>query len=144
MLRNTISFSLLALLPLFWFGAVAGAQSTPEVLSIELNKLEQAGSACRFHLVVENSSDIAFTKFSANLVFFDLDGVISTRISVDLGKLRPNKTFVMSFAVESLNCVDVGRVLLNEVTECQHSAKTEFDCTDAVRVNYRGPVELLK
>ena len=124
--------------------ATASAEATSQVLSIELNKLEQAAEACLFYLIIENSSDFAFAKFTTELVFFDRSGVILSRFPLEFPRLRPNKNHVISFTLSPLNCVDVGRVLLNEITECEHTGETEFDCMDAVEVTHRGIVELVK
>ena len=110
------------------------AQSAPKVLTMDLNALKQGDDACEVFLVIENASDLAFATFSADLGFFDKGGVVLSRLTVDIGKLRPNKRHVMSFRVNDLKCDDVGSVLLNEIADCQHSAGADFDCTDAVRV----------
>lgn len=144
MVRHAIKICVLPLALAVGAPAVAGAQSTAQVLSIELNKLEQAGDGCRFYLVIENGSDIAFAKFTVDLVFFEQGGVILSRVPVELPRLRPKKNHVMSFTLSSLNCMDVGRVLLNEVSECRHTGDTDFDCMDAVAVSHRGMVELVK
>lgn len=119
-----------------------GAQS--KALSIELNRLEQDGAACRFDLVIANRLTVAFSRFSADLVFFDQEGVITTRASTHFGRLRANKTHLRSFVLSPFTCASVARVLLNDIIECDHDGGDSFDCLDAVVVSHRGPVTLMK
>ncbi len=143
MIRYALRVSVLVLLLVAGLAAAAGAQSSPETLYIELNKVEQADRGCRLYLLVENGSDIAFANLTVGLVFFDPDNVIRARSPIDLGRLRPNKTHVLSFTLE-VNCADVGQVLLNKIVSCEHTAGTGYDCMDAIKVGHRGRVELLK
>ncbi len=122
--------------------ATAGAQST--ALSIELNRLEQDGEGCRFDLVIANRLEVAFSSFSADLVFFDHDGVITTRASTHFGRLRPLKTHLRSFVLSPFDCGNVARVLLNDIIQCGHDQGEAFDCLDAVEVSHRGAVALVK
>jgi hypothetical protein len=122
--------------------AAAGAQS--KALSIELNRLEQDGAGCRFDLVIANRLEVAFSRFSTDLVFFDAEGVITTRASTHFGRLRPRKTHLRSFVLSPFTCTSVDRVLLNDVIECGHDGGDGFDCLDAVEVSHRGTVTLVK
>ncbi len=122
--------------------ATAGAQS--KALSIELNRLEQDGEGCRFDLVIANRLEVAFSSFSADLVFFGHDGVIITRASTHFGRLRPLKTHLRSFVLSPFDCASVARVLLNDIIECGHDQGEAFDCLDAVEVSHRGAVALVK
>lgn len=142
MLRPAVKICGLAIALVVGTAATVDAQA--EALTIELNRLVQDGEGCRFDLIIENALDIGFARFSADLVFFDHSGVVSARAAAHFGRLRPNKTHLRSFVLSSLNCADVGRVLLNEVTACQHTAETEFDCMDAIEVRHRGGVDLIK
>lgn len=144
MVRYTVGIGVLALSLAAAAASASYAQSTTPVLSIELNKLEQDGDECRFYLVIENGSDVAFAKFNTEMVFFDRRGVIVSRGTVDFAGLRPHKTHVMSFVFGPLDCTNVGRVLLNQVIECEHTAGTQLDCMDAIDVSHRGTVELVK
>ena len=120
------------------------ALAQSQMLLIQLNKVEPSGDGCQFHLVVENRSETTFDVFSADLVFFDPDGVLSSRSTVSFGKLRPNKTHLRSFVFPTLACGSVGQVLVNDVVQCQISPAREIDCLDAVAVDYKGAVALVK
>ena len=74
--------------------------------------------------------------------FFDRDGVILTRRVLDLGRLKPHKTQVLSFPMESFRCEQLGEVLLNEALSGGDGAAA--DCTDLVQVSHRGGVPFVK
>jgi hypothetical protein len=141
-LAKVLKFGALALL---WLSLGVGpvlAQS--QMILIQLNKVEPSGQGCQFHFVVENKSETTFKVFSADLVFFDPDGVLSSRSTVSFGKLRPNKTHLTSFVFPTLTCGAVGQVLVNELVECQTSPAREIDCLDAIELDYKGTVTLAK
>ncbi len=142
MLRHVFTSSLMALM---LAGASAGpVRAAPELLSIELNRLEQVAEGCRFDLVIENASEVAFARLSTEFVMFDRGGVISARATTHFGRLRPNKTHVRSFVFPAIDCADVGRVLLSEVVACEHAGPSDLDCMDAIEVSHRGGVALIK
>ena len=116
------------------------AQPAPELLSIELNGLNQNAGACQIYVVIDNVSRVAFAKFSTDLVLFDKGGLILKWLTTDFGRLRPNKIHVMSFVVDPLECAAVGRVVLNDVIDCEHDGSAGVDCVDAIRLSHRGDV----
>jgi|GEM_PF-4086895 len=124
-------------------GLASAAERLPtQPLKLELNKLEAADSACRVNFVVRNGGEDALTGVTADLVFFDRDGVILTRRVLDLGRLKPHKTQVLSFPMESFRCEQLGEVLLNEALSGGDGAAA--DCTDLVQVSHRGGVPFVK
>ncbi|MDP6805273.1 MAG: hypothetical protein QF902_08065 [Rhodospirillales bacterium] len=118
----------------------AGAQPAPEMLSIELNALNQNAAACQVYVVIDNVSEVAFAKFSTDLVLFDKGGLILKRLTTDFGRLRPNKIHVMSFVVDPLDCAAIGRVVLNDVIDCEHDGSNSVDCIDVIRLSYQGDI----
>ncbi len=140
------TFGLLALIVAISFGSaqLARAQSQEPILDLELNRVQQVSEACQFTLVVRNRSQIDFSTVIADLVFFDQNGVISSRRSVDLGRIRPSKTQVLGFALKEVECMNLSQVLLNEVPECQQMTAEQIDCTALTRVSYRSEVEFVK
>ncbi len=126
------------------FAAAAGARAQTEILSVELNKVEQTEEGCRFSLLIENESDVAFAEFGMDLAFFDQGGVLATRVTANFGKLRRDKIHLRTFVIQSLDCNVVGRVLLNDVTVCRHDSDAPLDCLEAVDVSHRGDVAFVK
>jgi hypothetical protein len=113
-------------------GAAAPALAASGV-SIELNRLEAREQSCRVSLVVGNPGDKAFDSLKLDLVFFDKEGVISRRLSVEAGPVRAAKTSVKLFDANDTPCGDVSRVLLNDVTACGD----EQDCLALVSTSSR-------
>ena len=141
MLRYSLHVCAVAILV---FAAAAGARAQSEILSVELNKVEQSEEGCRFSLLIENESDIAFAEFGMDLALFDQGGVLATRVTANIGKLQPDKIHLRTFVIESLDCSGVGRVPLNDVTACRHDSSAPLDCLEAVDVSHRGAVALVK
>jgi len=109
--------------------APAGETGT---LSIQLNKLEADGDACRAYIVLENASGIAFEGLRLDLVLFDVDGVIARRLAVDAAPLAAGKTSVRVFGIGNVACDDIGRVLLNDILVCQDAAGDRTDCMEHI------------
>ncbi len=120
------------------------AQGEKPDLSIELNTTKPLKDACQLMMVIDNRSGIRFNKFTVELVLFDKTGVITKQVFAAIGALRPMMNHFVSFPIEDVNCDDLGRVLLNEVTECEYEAEAKFDCTEVVAVKHRGTVPLVK
>jgi hypothetical protein len=97
-------------------------------LSVQLNKLEADGDACRAYIVLENESGIAFEGLRLDMVLFDVDGVIARRLAVDAAPLAAGKTSVRVFGISNLACDNIGRVLLNDILVCQDATGDRTDC----------------
>ncbi|HSM27229.1 MAG TPA: Tat pathway signal sequence domain protein [Thioalkalivibrio sp.] len=118
----------LLLLSLFaWTLPTALAEETG-ALSVQLNKLEADGDACRAYIVLENASDITFEGLRLDMVLFDVDGVIARRLAVDAAPLAAGKTSVRVFGISNLACDNIGRVLLNDILVCQDATGDRTDC----------------
>lgn len=120
----------------------AGAQS--DELRIELNRLEKRAAGCRVHLVLENTSPRAYTSYRLDLVVFGADGVIARRLALETAPLRASKTMVKEFELIDLTCKQVGRILLNDVSQCEFVGGQSDDCIAATRVSSRGAVPFVK
>ncbi len=114
-------------------------------LNIELNKLEEADGACRAYLLFENKTAGEFRSLKLDLVMFGLDGVISKRLAIEGGPLPKDKTSVKLFEISGLKCDTIGRILLNDVINCQNSAGEKMDdCIDIVTTSSRNNITLFK
>jgi hypothetical protein len=113
-------------------------------LSVQLNKLEADGDACRAYIVLENRSDLAFETLRLDMVLFDVDGVIARRLAVDAAPLPAGKTSVRVFGISNLACGDIGRVLLNDVLACQDAAGERRDCMDLIAPDSIANVPFIK
>ncbi len=130
-------------IPLFGLSSSA-AEPVQLDLTIELNRTEQLGEACQLLMVIGNHSPLTFSKLTAELVLFDKKGLITRRVSAPIGPVRPKKTLVVAFPIKNLRCDELARVLLNEITECEHSGEQPLDCTMAIKVEHRGATVFMK
>ena len=137
MLRKAAACSVFGLV--FLYCASVGAQT----VTVELNKLEQQENACRAYLVLENTAE-AFTQFKLDLVMFDAEGIVAKRLIVDASPLRTDKTSVKLFDIAGLQCVDIDRVLINDVPTCHDGAQTRSDCVDLVEARSVASAALIK
>ena len=132
--------ALLALLPI----GVPAAQPVSERLSMELNKVEPVDDVCSLYFVVTNRFESRFDELAADLVMFDGEGIILSRLTVDLGPIRARKTKVVTFPIQSLDCGRLGHILLNEMAACTPPPGESFDCTEVVGISSRSPVGFIK
>jgi len=132
------------LLITLWALAPTALAETPGSLSIQLNKLEADGDTCRAYIVLENRSDLSFEALRLDLVMFDVDGVIARRLAVDAAPLAANRTSVRVFAISSLACDNIGRVLLNDVLACADTSGERTDCMDRIAPESIAGVPFIK
>jgi len=133
----------LALIFTFLVGLPA-ALAAADGVSIELNKLEPNGGACRAHLVLENGTGSAFETLKLDLVMFDTEGVVARRLAVETASLPAGKTSLKVFDIDGLACEAVGRVLLNDVMACADASGARDDCLALVTPSARGTVAFIK
>jgi len=134
----------LPILLLALLGAAAPTLAAENGVSVELNKLEPNGAACRAYLVLENGTGSAFGTLKLDLVMFDSDGVVAKRLAVETAPLPAGKTSLKVFDIEGLACEAVGRVLLNDVMACADASGARDDCLGLVAPAARGPVAFIK
>ena len=122
----------------------AGTAATAEGISLELNKVTKKGDACRLTFVLNNQTDVMFSKFEFDFAFFDADGNVITNLSVDFRRLRPLKTVVQYFDAPAPTCEDLARVLLNDVVSCEPAGVRGTDCLDLIQTSSRGEIDFFK
>jgi len=133
------TFLLFALL-----GVAAPARAADGAVTVELNKLEPNGAACRAYLVLENGTESAFASLKLDLVMFDADGVVAKRLAVETAPLPAGKTSLKAFDVDGLACAEIGSVLLNDVMACADASGARDDCLALVTPSARGPVAFIE
>lgn len=105
-------------------GNVAMAQESPAgedaapSLSVELNALQPSERGCRFTFVATNRLGGELSNVAFELVLFDKAGMVNRITVVDFKDLSQGKTKVRQFDFPSVKCDDLGRVLVNDATEC--------------------------
>lgn len=122
----------------------ADVSAQTDALSIELNRLEQRDEGCRVHLVLDNPSAHPYSSYRLDLVIFAVDGVIARRLALEAAPLHAHKTMVKEFEIEALACSQVGRILLNDVSNCRSDAADIDDCVSTARLSSRASVSFVK
>jgi len=132
MIRPILALVPIALLAL---PAPAPAQGTGRI-GVELNKLEQAGDACRTYFVFRNGLDAGLDNLRLDLFLFDGEGVILSGVAIDSEAVAPGRTRVRVFELPGLECGAIGQVLLNGVMDCAGAAAP--GCAGALGVSSRA------
>lgn len=132
---------------LFLFLVLAGSGFTVHAqgkLTVELNKLEERGDACRAYLVTENGTGTAFSAFTLDLVVFDHDDVIARRLAVDVSPLSVGKTRIRLFDLQGMSCRSLGRIVINDVLTCRDQSGPRDDCINFIEPRSRAGVPLVE
>lgn len=124
--------------------AFAQDQAVAPGISLELNRVEDQGTACRVYFVLDNATADAFESFKLDLVAFGRDGVILRNVATEMGPLRPSKKIVKRFDLADLPCAGLGAILVNDVLDCRSGEAARTDCVDLLTVTSRAEVELAK
>ncbi|MFD0987033.1 hypothetical protein [Methyloligella solikamskensis] len=126
--------------------APAGEPAADEAakLSMELNKVETQGSACRTYLVFKNETDSSFKTLKLDLVVFDTDGIVAKRLAVEAAPLAADKTSLKVFDIGDVTCDKVGQLLLNDVTACADQDGEIDECIAKLDLKSRGDVDFTK
>ena len=98
--------------------AQAEETSSAPALVVELNALQPTDSGCRFTFVTTNNLAGELRNAAFELVLFDKDGMVSRMTIVDFKDLPQGKTKVRQFDFSGVDCADLGRVLVNDATQC--------------------------
>lgn len=127
-------------------GAVlaCGAPAAEPVLSVNLNKLEQAEDSCRAYLLVRNPTPASFPSFKLDIVLFDTEDVVRHRLLVQIGPVLADKTTLNVFRTDFQACEHIGSMLLNSVPECDDGSGAPVDCLSLVSVGSGAPVPFVR
>lgn len=124
--------------------SAASAKSGDSSVSVELNKLEPNGTACRAYLLLKNDAGTAFESLKLDLVMFDRDGVVAKRVAVETAPLAARKTSLKVFDIPGQSCDGIGRILLNDIQACEAKSGPRPDCLELVAPSARGDVPFIK
>jgi hypothetical protein len=113
-------------------------------LGIELNKLEQRESSCIVYLVFHNALDTALESLALELVLFDKAGFIQQHVTLDAAPLATDKTSVKLFDLDSVQCEQIGRILVNDVVEFADAEGTIPNAASRLELSSRLEVDLFK
>lgn len=121
----------------------AFAQDTakPSGLSIELNALQPADAGCRMTFLAVNGFATELDRVSVETALFDEAGAIERIVTLDFKALSPGKTKVLQFELAGLDCADLGRVLVNDITACEGAGLEPSACLAGLSTSTRADAE---
>ena len=116
------------------------ASATNDQITIELNRLEDVQSGCRLSYVLTNGLSVPVDALTIEAVLFDPEGRVDRFLLLKARPLPVGKTRVQQFDVGQTSCAAIGRVLLNDVTECAGENLSPAGCLAAIRTQSRADI----
>ena len=110
------------------------AVAAEETFTSSSTPSEPADNRCRMDFVVLNKSAAAVESMKLDFVVFGPDGGIARRLVADMGPVRPLKTIVKAFLVDT-ECRAIAALLVNEVVAC--APGTAVGCLDGLGLSSR-------
>lgn len=111
---------------------------------VELNKTEDTDEGCRPLFLFDNQSGHQLSRFQVDLVLFDVEGVHSKQILLDMAPLYEGKKTVASFLLSNIKCDQIGSMLVNDLPDCRNSGGDPLDCLALLKVASKSDITLEK
>jgi hypothetical protein len=123
----------------------APAEPTQEepagALSLELNSLQPSDGGCRFTFVAENGLGSDLSRAAFELVLFDSEGTVERITVVDFQDLPESRTKVRQFDFKGTECDRLGRVLVNDTTDCTGDGVEPKTCLRQLETSTKASVQ---
>ena len=110
-------------------------------LNLELNAMQPSDKGCRLTFLVENGLASDLEKAAYEIVLFDKAGQVSRLVVLDFQDLPAGKTKVRQFDFTGTQCGDVGRILVNDSTECKGAGVDPKACIDKLQTATKADIE---
>jgi hypothetical protein len=136
----TISLASIVLPPFAAGPALAQAQEPAPALNLELNAAEPSEKGCRLTFVVTNKLGGDLTRAAFELALFNSQGVVDRLTVLDFRDMPQGKTKVSRFDLSGADCANIGRVLINQVTECQGKGIEASSCMLNLKTETKTPI----
>lgn len=107
-------------------------------IALDLNRLDDAGAACRLTFVAENTL-APLSALVLETVIFDRTGRVAALTLFDFGALPAERRRVRQFDVADLSCADTAQVLVNGVASCAGAGLDAAACAAALVVTGSAP-----
>lgn len=133
-----------AALALSMAGAAPAHADDTQHVGVELNRLVQGEDACSVQFVVQNGLRQAWKSLDLDVVVFDTDGIIVTRVAMQMAPLRAGKLAVREFDLAGIECSRVGRLLLNDTPGCEPADGASLDCVELLQPSSRTEAGFVK
>ena len=119
------------------------AEKAASPLFLELNALQDVGSACRLTFLVRNETGQLIDQSIFETVIFDTSGGVVSLSLFDFRELPANRPRVRQFELPNMACSTVGQVLINGANSCLVDGVESKICDKALSLSSRQTVELL-
>ena len=107
-------------------------------LALDLNRLDDAGEACRLTFVADNAL-APLSTLVLETVIFDRSGRVAALTLFDFGALPAERRRVRQFDVAGVACPDVAQVLVNGVASCGGDGVDSAACAAGLAVTGSAP-----
>ncbi len=108
--------------------ALAQTAAPEPHVSLDLNALQPSEGGCRLTFVVANNLATPIDRAAYEMALFNKNGVVDRLTVLDFKALPPGKTKVSRFDLKGVDCAAVGRVLINDATECSGAGTAPDAC----------------
>lgn len=156
MRRFLIPFAVLPLLSLPAFAQTeqpspTPAEATPATspssgsILLEMNNAtDTPAGACRLTVVITNRLPQALKQAAWQVAIFDKEGLVQSLPVLDFGAMIAGKTKVAMFEIPDRSCGQIGRIIVNDVAQCQAEDGTDLrdTCLSDLTTQSRGDIEL--
>ena len=129
-------FAVLLGLALLCAPGLAQEAPTPR-FALELNALQSAEAGCRVSFLATNELGAQLDRAAVELALFDKAGSIDRIVTLDFKDLSAGKTKVLQFQLTGLQCDNLGRVLVNDISACEGTVAPASICLDALETSTR-------
>lgn len=142
--RRSSLVSQLFFLPLISLLFLSPLRADEGAIIIELNKTENTEQGCRPFFLFDNQSGHQLNRFQVELVLFDVEGIYSKQILLDMAPLYEGKKTVASFLLSNITCEKIGSMLVNDLPDCENSIGGTLDCLARLKVISKSDITLEK
>lgn len=92
----------------------AMAQEAAAGVSLQLNRADAEGDACRMTFVAGNATGGDLSAAAYEMAVYDKDGQVSQLVVMDFGPLVNGRTRVVQFDMPDTGCDTIGRLAIND------------------------------
>lgn len=117
---------------------LAYAETEKPSLTLEFNALEKSETGCRFTFLITNDFPGTLTRAAFEMALFKPDGVVERLTVLDFKDLPAGKTKVTRFNLPNVDCEKIGRILVNELTDCEGDNVDAAICRAALKVQSKA------
>jgi hypothetical protein len=122
-------------------GVARAEEAAPaKAIGIELNRLQKVNDACRLSFVFTNKLPFEVAALSIETVLFNDAGQVDRLLALKSRPLTPGKIRVQQFDLSGTTCEGIGRLLVNDVTDCKAGDLTPAQCLERIEPSSRADI----